>query len=287
MGGTTEIAFASQRSGVLQIWTINASTKQLRQVTNLPDGACQPTWSPDGKQIAFISPCLAKKEIYEGAGMYVINADGSGLTPLPASPEGDFDPAWSPDGNRLAFTSLRTGRPSIFLMDMVTFGVTEISQSKFADLQPSWAPQSRQIAFVRKVVFGQIWVMSEDGAQQDSFSPPGTINNSMPVWSRDGAVIFYSQSPTDGGSPPTLVGMRYDDRKNAREFRIPAGTASDIGPVAGANVSPDGFWLAFESWPSGNNHDIFIMTANGASITRLTTDPGLDFGPVWRPSLTR
>lgn len=287
MGGTGELAFASQRGGSLQIWVINSATKQLRQITNVLDGACQPTWSPDGKQIAFISPCSNKKEIYEGAGMFLINTDGSGLTPLPASPEGDFDPAWSPDGNHLAFTSLRTGRPSIFLMDMVTYGVNEISQSKFADLQPVWSPQSRQIAFVRKVVFGQIWVMSEDGAIQDSFSPPGTINNSYPVWSRDGAVIFYSQAPNDGESAPSLVGMRYEDRKNAREFRIPAGTTSDIGPVVGANISPDGFWLAFESWPTGNNHDIFIMTANGANITRLTADAGLDFGPVWRPAFPR
>jgi serine/threonine protein kinase len=287
MGGTGELAFTSQRGGSLQIWTINSSTKQLRQITNILDGACQPTWSPDGKQMAFISPCKAKKEIYDGAGMYLINADGSGVRPLPASPEGDFDPAWSPDGNHLAFTSLRTGRPSIFLMDMVTYGVTEISQSKFADLQPVWSPQSKQIAFVRKVVFGQIWVMSEDGALQDSFSPPGTVNNGSPAWSRDGEVLFYSQIPNDSASPPMLVGMRYEDRKNAREFRVPAGTTNDVGPITGANISPDGFWIAFESWPTGNNHDIFVMTANGANITRLTSDAGLDFGPVWRPSFPR
>lgn len=285
IGGTGEIAFASQRSGMLQIWIINSSTKVLRQVTNIPDGACQPTWSPDGKQLIFISPCKTKKEIYDGAGMYLINADGSGEQPLPASPEGDFDPAWSPDGKRLAFTSLRTGRPSIFLMDMNTFGVTEISQSQFADLQPAWSPQSRQIAFVRKIVSGQISIMSEDGSQQDAFSPPGNVNNSTPVWSRDGEVIFYSQTPNNSGSPPMLLGMRYEDRKNAHEFHIPAGTTSDVGPVAGANISPDGFWIAFESWPKGNNHDIFMMTVNGANITRLTSDSGLDFGPVWRPSV--
>ena len=68
-----------------------------------------------------------------------------------------------------------------------------------------------------------------------------------------------------------------------REFRIPAGSTTEIGPIAGVNVSPDGFWLAFEGWPAGNNHDLYIMTANGANITRLTSDPGLDFSPAWRP----
>ena len=287
VGGTGEIAFASQRTGVMQIWIVNAETKQLRQITNVRDGACQPTWSPDGQRLAFISPCNSKKEIYEGVGMFLIKADGTGMTPLPASPEGDFDPAWSPDGNNLAFTSLRTGRPSIFIMDLTNYGVNEISQSKFADLEPAWSPKSRQIAFVRKLVFNQIWIMSEDGSLQDVFSPPGQINNSLPVWSRDGDVVFYSQTPNDSASPPALVGMRYEDRKNPREFRIPAGTSNDIGPISGTSISPDGFWIAFESWPTGSNHDIYLMTANGANVTRLTTDPGLDFGPVWRPNPTR
>lgn len=285
IGKSGEIAFASERTGMLQIWIVNAGNKQIRQVTNMQDGACQPTWSPDGNRIAFISPCSARKDIYAGAGMYVINVDGSSLTPLPASPEGDFDPAWSPDGKHIAFTSLRTGRPSIFLMDMDTLGVTEISQSLYADLEPAWSPNSHQIAFVRRIVYGQIWTMSEDGSQQEIFAPPGNVNNSNPSWSADGQVILYSQSSNE--SPPWLVGMRYEDRKKAREFRIPAGTTTDAGPIAGIAVSPDGYWIAYESWPNANNHDIYLMTANGANINRLTTDPGLDFGPAWRPVATK
>jgi Tol biopolymer transport system component len=39
----------------------------------------------------------------------------------------------------------------------------------------------------------------------------------------------------------------------------------------------------FESWPDGNNHDIYRMAVNGSDIVRLTTDPGTDFSPAWRP----
>jgi eukaryotic-like serine/threonine-protein kinase len=286
IGGSGEIAYASQRTGILQIWVVNSGNKQMRQITNLPDGACQPSWSPDGLKLVFISPCSTKKDIYEGVGMYTINADGTGLTQLPSSPEGDFSPAWSPSGKIIAFSSLRTGRPSIFLLNLDTMGVTEISQSRYADFQPAWSSKSRQLAFVRKVVYEQIWIMSEDGSQQKIFSPVGEVNNINPTWSQDGNIIFYSQSPNDFASPPTLVGMRYEDRSLSREFRIPAGSTTDIGPIAGVNVSPDGFWLAYEGWPGGTNHDIFMMTANGANVTRLTSDPGLDFGPVWRPILT-
>jgi serine/threonine protein kinase len=284
IGGTGEIAFSSERTGVMQIWVVNVATKQLRQITNMRDGACQPNWSPDGMRLAFISPCQGKKEVHQGTGIHIVNADGTGLTPLPSSPEGDFDPAWSPDGKHIAFTSMRTGKAAIFIINLDTLSINELSQSEYPDLQPSWSPTSRQLTFVRKIVYNQIWIMSEDGSLQSQFSVSGSVNNFTPSWSLDGSMIYFSQSANDAGIP-FLVGMRYEDRKTPREFRIPAGSTNNIGPVVGAVISPDGFWLAYESWPNGENHDIYIMTANGASVTRLTTDPGLDFAPAWRPVL--
>ncbi|HMN60602.1 MAG TPA: protein kinase [Anaerolinea sp.] len=282
-GGFSQIAFASKRSGTMQIWVVDAAGKNLRQLTNVRDGACQPAWSPDGSRLAYISPCSAKREIYEGSSIYIANADGSGEAPLPASPEGDFDPTWSPDGLKLAFPSLRTGRASIFTIDLQTLTVQEISQSRYADLQPSWSPTSRQIAFVRKIVFGQIWIMDEEGNNQKQFSPSGEVNNFVPTWTRDGQAIFYSQI-IGGSKVPGLVGMRYEDREKPREFRVPASQDVNIGPVGSVSISPDGFWMAYEGWPDGTNHDIYIMTVNGANITRLTTDPAFEFGPTWRPT---
>lgn len=283
-GGLSEIAFASKRTGMMQIWTISGSGTNLRQITNMQDGACQPAWSPDGLRLAFTSPCLNKREIYEGSSIYIVDTQGNNLVPLPASPEGDFDPAWSPDGKKIAFTSLRTGRASIFVIDLETLAAKEISQSRFSDLQPSWSPNSRQISFVRKIVHGQIWIMDEEGNSQDRFSPSGEFNNSSPIWSRDGEVIFYNQM-VGGSRIPGLVGMRYEDRQNYREFKIPASAEVEIGPVGSVSVSPDGYWLAFEGWPDGTNHDIYLMTLNGANITRLTTDPAFEFAPAWRPQV--
>jgi serine/threonine protein kinase len=281
-GGLSQIAFASKRTGIMQIWIIGSDGKGLRQITSARDGACQPAWSPDGRRLAFVSPCSAKREIYEGSSIYLINEDGSNLTPLPASPEGEFDPSWSPDGKKLAFTSLRTGRASIFVIDLQTLNVQEISQSRYADLQPSWSPTSHQIAFVRKIVFGQIWTMDEEGNQQNQLSASGEVNNFSPTWTHDGQVIFYSQI-IGGSKVPGLVGVRYEDRQNPREFRVPANQEVNIGPVGTVAISPDDFWLAFEGWPDGTNHDIYIMTINGANLFRLTTDPAFEFGPVWRP----
>jgi len=44
-------------------------------------------------------------------------------------------------------------------------------------------------------------------------------------------------------------------------------------------------WLVFESWPSGSNHDIYVMAASGAGRVQLTTWERFDFDAVWRPSV--
>jgi Tol biopolymer transport system component len=282
-GGPSQIAFASDRTGIMQIWLMNADGSQQRQITSEKDGACQPTWSPDGMRLAFISPCPGKQETYRGASIYLINVDGTGLMPLPASPEGDYDPAWSPNGRYIAFTSLRNGKSAIFKIDLETQAIEELSRARFPDKQPAWAPSGLEIAFVRQYVTGQIWKMSESGDLQSKFSVSGNVNNLMPAWANDGTILFYSQtSPT--GSIPWLVYQRYEDRGQSRESRIPAKPSPDVGPITDVNCSPDGFWLAFEGWPDGNNHDIYIMNVNGANQKRLTTDRGMDLGPVWRPT---
>ena len=284
-GGPAQIAFVSDRAGNFQIWMVNSDGKGLKQITNMRDGACQPAWSPDGMRLAFISPCISKEQTYLGSSIYLIDVDGSNLTPLPSSPEGDFDPAWSSDGKFLAFTSLRTGRPSIYTMNLETLDIKRLSSSNYDERQPVWSPMSRQLAFIRTKVFGQVWLMSDSGDQLNQFSVSGDFHNFFPLWSWDGSVIFYNQTASNS-NVPWLMGMRYEDRKTSQEFRVPARGSSDIGPIGKVSLSPDGFWFAFESWPDGYNHDIYMMTVNGANRIRVTTDTSFDFGAAWRPVAT-
>jgi Tol biopolymer transport system component len=71
-----------------------------------------PSWSPDGKRIAFETDRDGNSEIY------VMNADGSGQHRLTWHPAGSGYPDWSPGGNRIAFESGRAGGWwQIYVMD--------------------------------------------------------------------------------------------------------------------------------------------------------------------------
>jgi Tol biopolymer transport system component len=280
-GGSGEIAYVSNITGIPQIWLMNADGTAHQQITNIDDGACQPAWSPDGTRLVYISPCASNQETYPGASLFLINADGNGWVQLPTQPGGDFDPVWSPDGKSIIFTSLRDfNRAQIYQLNLEDNSVRSLSNNTVRDAQPFWSPDGSQIAFIstRRGPY-QIWTMDKDGGNATLFSRSGSLKNSHPVWSPDGSVILFTQSEVLGGIP-RLIAARLEEGE-FRETRI----TQELTPMREATYSPDGFWVAFESWPDGTNHDIYIMTSNnGLGLQKLTEDPSLEFDPVWRPA---
>lgn len=286
-GGYGQFAFASDRTGVPQIYIANLDGSNVHPITNLPNGACNPSWAPDGSRLVFVSPCSSEFDTFENASLYIVNADGSGLAPLPSEPGGDYDPAWSPDGKRIAFTSLRDGHPQIYVMDMATYGVTRLVDTS-PDLeasQPAWSPFGNQIAYtVKRVGVYQIWVMTDIGNNEDQVVRSGQeFWDFDPVWSMDGQVLVFSQKRATGFSEAWLMRIRYEDRGTSNATRL----EFDPLPIENVQFSPDGFWMIFESEDSKDNRDIYIMTIDGANRTRLTTDPGADFDPAFRPILAQ
>lgn len=274
-GASSQIAFASIRSGIPQIWLMNSNGNILQKVTNLSDGACQPDWSPDGTRLVITSPCRNRQESYKGSGIFIVNADGTGLTPLPSVPGGDFDPNWSPDGTQITFTSLRDGFPTIYIYDLNANNIMRISSTSSYDQQPSWSPDGEWIAFEStRLGVSQVWVMDSNGGSPKEFSSIRGGAAYMPAWSTNGEVIVYSQGP----NPVRLFAKQFTNRD------APEVTVSDFRPAWNADYSLDGFWLVFESQIDGNL-DIYRIMTNGSNLTRLTEEEGDDFDPVWHPPI--
>jgi hypothetical protein len=278
-GGYGQIAFASTAAGIPQIYLMDVNGNEPLQLTNMPDGACQPSWSPDGARMVFVSPCRGMDDIYFNAILYIINADGSGLTPIITVPGGDFEPDWSPDGTKIAFTSLRSGKLEIYAYNLDDQSVTQLTNraADEASRQAAWSPDGTQIVYVvQRLGVRQIWLMSATGEDPHQIVRSGTrLTDYLPTWSLDGRVILFNQRRADTISLPYLMSIDTVNPPDEQGNRVPLKTL----PVENVEFSPDGFWLAFE----GDNRDILYATVTGTGSTVIETGKGSAFDPAWRP----
>jgi TolB protein len=86
-----------------QIYVVRPDGSGLRRLTHRRGGAATPTWSPDGRQIAFISSAA------DGPGHVFVKRLGGGVRKLTHGRDQWADPTWSPDGRFIAATRLRYG----------------------------------------------------------------------------------------------------------------------------------------------------------------------------------
>lgn len=208
---TGEICFASTRSrGVYQVFSISPGLGGLTQLTSMPQGAGSPSWSPDGKQIAFTS-WDKKNKVY----VWVMTIDGSNLRQVA---EG-CDPRWSPDGGRLVFTRLSDTRTAkgekgkywhIFYCNVDGSGVTQITSEDTNDIDPDWSPDGNWIAFTsskQRITYGvydpknildfskyryNIWIKNIDTAGRAATQLTNTSGSDWhPRWSPDGKTIVF------------------------------------------------------------------------------------------------
>lgn len=198
------IAFTSISEGLPQIFHLNLRDGSIGKITNLSSGACQPDWSPDGKQLVFTSPCSSAQNIYPKSSMFLINSDGSGLIGLNTLPGGDFEPDWSPDGKRILFTSLRdssgyrTGH--IYVMDISSEKVDRLTNSSLTQRTARWSPNGSQIAYEdNRNSIPQVFLMDQNGNNVIPFSNVGENPALHPAWSPDGRNIVFVHGDSSPG----------------------------------------------------------------------------------------
>ena len=186
------------------LWVLNIGNPVPIQVTHNAYVNMHAAWSPDSKQIVFISDRSGSFDLW------VRDLSNASDLQLTNTPQNETYPTWSPDGKSIAFfqaegNSLSSGS-SLNLVEVANGDVKKIHASVTTPSQPSWSPDGQRIIISAMVPYSsrfregvnKFLIISLDGSPDKLFSPVegrtlGTRSKNGPVWSPDGRFLAYVQ----------------------------------------------------------------------------------------------
>ncbi|MEZ4668694.1 MAG: SUMF1/EgtB/PvdO family nonheme iron enzyme [Anaerolineae bacterium] len=263
-GGSGQILFASERDGDQEIYVVDVDGSNLRMLTNNTSTDTDPSWSPDGKQIAFAS------DRTDGTSqIYVMDADGSNIRQITSGESVATSPVWSPDGQRMAFAADVDSIQQILVMNADGTDILQLTNHSETGFLPRWSPDGDQIAFtaLNKGACCVVLVMDADGKNIKEFLPGIGRSIFSLSWSPDGQqIVFDSQGilylmAVDTGNLQVL------SRNGLPEFpSLPS-------------WSPDGQQIIFIT----DTDQLQVVNADGSNPRDITHDTGAYHAPSWRP----
>lgn len=254
-------------------------------VKRLTDFGCNPTWSPDGREIAcatagFTDP--ANVGTHSGQ-LFIVNTATSEKR-LIAKPEDVHQPHWSPHGDRIVYWGrpLGSGQRDLWTVSSKGGEPVRVTNDAFTDWNPVWSPDGHFLYFSSdrggSMNLWRVPIVEKSGKVLGPAEPVTTPSpySAYISLSRDGRRMLYVQKVDSGN----LYKIAFDPAREivlGDPLPVTQGSREDVLP----DLSPDGQWVAFQS--SGRQEDIFIIRMDGTGIRQLTDDAYKDRGPQWSP----
>ena len=245
------IAFASNRSGISQIWIAKSDGSGPVQLTSFSSGYTNaPRWSPDGTRLVFSSIQGDNRDLY------TISPDGGPVRRLTSAPSEEGRPSWSRNGRWVYCYSNRSGTQEVWkvsaegdkMLQVTTGGGHESFESpdgkmlfyednggKGLQVIPTESSETQQGTVVLPSVRPGYWAVAEKGIYFVEFDK--RANDASRLGSR-----FWIRSPDESSSLSQMI--KFHDFRTHKVIQI--GTIEKRVPnVPGFSVTSDGRFIAW------------------------------------------
>ena len=226
------------------------------------------TWSPDGKQIAFISNISGRNNIW------LVSSESGWPTQLTVSDQRQVSPAWSPNGRWIAYGSDVDGNEQwdIYLVSPATGQVINLTNTPdVSEENFLWSPDSERLAYSVKPKQSpnyeiDIMEVATKKVTHLTSNTPADLNNAPAAWSRDGKWLVFNQSNAAGKNANIFLA----DAATGKSTNLTTHTGEKV--YTATDISPDGKTVLLTS-NAGNGYDnAALLDVASKKIAWLTDD---------------
>jgi len=280
----SKLTVASDRGGntYREIYVMDWDGADVQKITNHKSVALSPSWSPDGKKLAYTAFVQRTRTKTRNADLFVYEL-ATGKRWLVSYRMGlNSGSTFTPDGQRILLTLSQNGVPDIYELDTDGALIQKLTNGPHGamNVEPSVSPDGKHVAFSSdRSGNPMIYIMDRDGASPRRVTFAGKFN-STPAWSPDGKKITFAGWESDHFD---VFVMNTDGTGMVRitSAKKPNGhPAMNEDPV----FSPDGRLILYTSNRTGANQ-IYISNLDGSEERRITNDSANYFKPKWSPNL--
>ena len=263
----TKIAFVEKYNN--KKFKLNIADYDGYNITSLLDSKMpiiSPRWSPDGKNIAYVSfekqkPIIYIQEIATGKRRLLANFKGNNSAP-----------AWSPDGKRLAIVLTYNTNSQIYLINADGSDVKRLVRSRSITTEPAWSPDGKEIYYTSNQGGGpQIYKFDLESSEVSRVTFEGKYNL-YPNLSYDGKLLLYL-TQDEGKFKVALQNLQ-----SKQVLKLTRGPL-DEAPV----FAPNGHMILFVYKDYGKTTKIGTVSINGLKIDPLPLGSRQVQEPAWGP----